>query len=101
MGGCTNCKGKAGCDDHKGQMMGTVEQAMEELYPTRTWGEADDTSWSGIDEDELAAIAEELSIELKAATFVRMGRSAHVFSANGDLRRTNWLRHEGGDKHAF
>lgn len=73
MGGCTNCKGKAGCDDHKGQMMGTVEQAMEELYPTRTWGEADDTSWSGIDEDELAAIAEELSIELKAAAFVRMG----------------------------
>ncbi len=73
MGGCTNCKGKAGCDDHKGQMMGTVEQAMEELYPTRTWGEADDTSWSGIDEDELAAIAEELSTELKAATFVRMG----------------------------
>ena len=73
MGGCTNCKGKAGCDDHKGQMMGTVEQAMEELYPTRTWGEADDASWSGIDEDELAAIAEELSVELKAATFVRMG----------------------------
>ena len=73
MGGCTNCKGKAGCDDHKGQMMGTVEQAMEELYPTRTWGEADDTSWSGVDADELAAIAEELSTELKAATFVRMG----------------------------
>jgi len=73
MGGCTNCKGKAGCDDHKGQMMGTVEQAMEELYPTRTWGEADDTSWSGIDAEELAALAEELATELKAATFVRMG----------------------------
>lgn len=40
MGGCTNCKGKAGCDDHKGQMMGTVEQALADLYPTRTWGEA-------------------------------------------------------------
>ncbi len=73
MGGCTNCKGKAGCDDHKGQMMGTVEQAMEELYPTRTWGEADDTSWSGIDAEELAALAEELATELKAATFVRLG----------------------------
>ena len=73
MSGCTNCKGKAGCDDHKGQMMGTVEQAMEELYPTRTWGEPDDTSWSGVDADELAAIAEELALELKAATFVRMG----------------------------
>jgi len=73
MGGCTNCKGKAGCDDHKGQMMGTVEQAMEELYPTRTWGEADDSSWSGIDAEELAALAEELATELKAATFVRLG----------------------------
>jgi len=73
MGGCTNCKGKAGCDDHKGQMMGTVEQAMEELYPTRTWGEADDASWSGIEADELAALAEELALELKAATFVRLG----------------------------
>ncbi len=73
MGGCTNCKGKAGCDDHKGQMMGTVEQAMEEIYPTRVWGEADDTSWSGVDADELAALAEELATELKAAAFVRMG----------------------------
>jgi len=73
MGGCTNCKGKAGCDDHKGQMMGTVEQAMEEIYPTRVWGEADDSSWSGVDADELAALAEELATELKAAAFVRMG----------------------------
>jgi hypothetical protein len=73
MGGCTNCKGKAGCDDHKGQMMGTVEQAMEELYPTRTWGEADDASWSGTDAEELAALADELATELEAATFVRMG----------------------------
>ena len=39
MGGCTNCKGKAGCDDHKGQMMGTVDSALADLYPTRTWGE--------------------------------------------------------------
>ncbi|MBA3464396.1 MAG: hypothetical protein H0T46_30875 [Deltaproteobacteria bacterium] len=73
MGGCTNCKGKAGCDDHKGQMMGTVEQALADLYPTRTWGEAQDVEALGLPPDELAGLAEELATELKAATFVRHG----------------------------
>lgn len=76
MGGCTNCKGKAGCDDHKGQMMGTVEQALADLYPTRTWGEAQDGDASdaaGLDPDELAGLADELATELRAATFVRQG----------------------------
>jgi len=73
MSGCTNCKGKAGCDDHKGQMMGTVEQAMADLYPTLTWGEADDTSVAALHPEELSGLAEELASELKAATFVRMG----------------------------
>jgi hypothetical protein len=73
MGGCTNCKGKAGCDDHKGQMMGTVEQALADLYPTRTWGEAHDTEAVGLDDEELAGLAEELAVELKAATFIRHG----------------------------
>jgi hypothetical protein len=73
MGGCTNCKGKAGCDDHKGQMMGTVEQALADLYPTRTWGEACDTDPVALDDEELAGLAEELATELKAATFVRHG----------------------------
>jgi hypothetical protein len=73
MGGCTNCKGKAGCDDHKGQMMGTVEQALADLYPTRTWGEAHDAEALGLPPDELAGLAEELATELTAATFVRHG----------------------------
>lgn len=73
MGGCTNCKGKAGCDDHKGSMMGSVEAAMEAIYPTRTWGEADDTDPSGLPPDELAGLADELATELRAATFVRPG----------------------------
>jgi hypothetical protein len=73
MGGCTNCKGKAGCDDHKGQMMGTVESALAELYPTQTWGESDDSNPSGLSADDLAGLAEELAVELTAATFVRMG----------------------------
>lgn len=73
MGGCTNCKGKAGCDDHKGQMMGTVEQALADLYPTRTWGEVDDASWSGFADEDLEGLADELATALKGATFVRRG----------------------------
>lgn len=73
MGGCTNCKGKAGCDDHKGSMMGEVERALADLYPTQTWGDVDDTRPQPTELDELAALAEELATELKAATFVRAG----------------------------
>lgn len=73
MGGCTNCKGKAGCDDRKGSMMSEVDRALEELYPTRTWGEPDDAVCVGMPPDELAALADELAGELKAATFVRPG----------------------------
>lgn len=73
MGGCTNCKGKAGCDDHKGQMMGTVESALADLYPTRTWGEVDDVQAAGLSPEDLAGLADELATELEAATFVRHG----------------------------
>ncbi len=76
MGGCTNCKGKTGCDHRKGAMMDSVERALAELYPSHTWGEAEeprDPDHAGLAPDELAALAEELATELKAATFVRPG----------------------------
>ena len=76
MGGCTNCKGKSGCDDRKGSMMQSVDEALEQLYPSHTWGEAEeprDPNHAGMPEDELAALAEELATELRAATFVRTG----------------------------
>jgi len=70
--GCTNCKSKAGCDDHKSSMMGSVEHTLERLYPTRTWGELDDASCSGsLSDDDLAGLADELASTLGAATFVR------------------------------
>ena len=72
MGGCTNCKGKSGCDDRKGHMMASVDDALARLYPTRTWGEPSE-DWDGISEDELAALADELATELRAATFVEQG----------------------------
>src|SRR5678815_1548742 len=73
MGGCTNCKGKAGCDHRKGAMIESVELALASLYPTRTWGEPDDSQAAGLPRDELDALADELTQELGAATFVREG----------------------------
>jgi hypothetical protein len=73
VGGCTNCKGKTGCDHRKGAMMDSVDRALAELYPTRTWGEPDDTRAAGLSRDDLAGLADELAGELSAATFVREG----------------------------
>jgi hypothetical protein len=73
MGGCTNCKGKTGCDHRKGAMMGSVDDALAQLYPTRTWGEPDDREVLGPPPDELAGLADELATTLGAATFVRPG----------------------------
>jgi hypothetical protein len=71
--GCTNCKSKTGCDHRKGEMMASVDQALEQLYPTRTWGEPDDQEVAGLPADEVAALADELASTLGAATFVRPG----------------------------
>ncbi len=73
MGGCTNCKGKSGCDDRKGVMIESVDRALESLYPTRTWGEPDDSHAGGMTREELEGLADELAQELGAATFVREG----------------------------
>jgi hypothetical protein len=71
--GCTNCKSKSGCDDRKGSMMASVDEALEQLYPTRTWGEPDDAAVAGPPPEEIAALADELATTLGAATFVRSG----------------------------
>ena len=54
-------------------MIASVDHALEQLYPTRTWGEPDEPGEPALEPDELAAIAEELATELRAATFVRHG----------------------------
>ena len=54
-------------------MMESVDRALADLYPTRTWGEPDDTLASGLSREDLAALADELATELRAATFVREG----------------------------
>lgn len=71
--GCTSCKSKTGCDHRKGEMMAEVDRTLARLYPTRTWGEPDDTAVAGPHGHELAALADELAGELNAATFVRSG----------------------------
>ncbi len=74
MGGCTNCGGKAGCDDRKGEMLGEVDRTLARLYPTRTWGEARDDA--AMPPEDLAPLADELAATLGAATFVRPGGDA-------------------------
>jgi hypothetical protein len=54
-------------------MMASVDQALEQLYPTKTWGEADDVQAGGLTRDELDGLADELASTLGAATFVREG----------------------------
>ena len=54
-------------------MMESVDRALEELYPTKTWGEPDEAASAGISQEDLAALADELAGELGAATFVREG----------------------------
>src|SRR5262245_4772920 len=71
--GCTNCKSKTGCDHRKTAMMASVDQALEQLYPTRTWGEPDEREVAGLPADELAGLADELAGTLGAASFVRTG----------------------------
>ena len=71
--GCTNCKSKTGCDHRKGEMLEQVDQALERIYPTHTWGEPDDAGENGMPPEELAGLADELAAELGAATFVRAG----------------------------
>lgn len=75
MGGCTNCKGKGACDDHKSSMMGSVESALAALYPSQEWGVIDDAAASSdpFTPEDLAGLADELASELRAATFVRHG----------------------------
>jgi hypothetical protein len=78
MGGCTNCKAKAGCDDHKGDMLAAVDRTLTTLYPTKVWGEPDDTRADGILPSELDALADELAGVLGAATFLRAGDDAEA-----------------------
>lgn len=54
-------------------MLAEVDRALAALYPTRTWGEADDRASAGLPPSELAALADELAGELAAATFVCPG----------------------------
>lgn len=70
MSGCTNCSGASDCGDRKGSMLGTVNDWLHRLYPTKTWGELDDQLAldSGVYEEDAMALAEELQKELKAAT---------------------------------
>src|SRR3569832_1771372 len=57
-------------------MKKSVDAALEQLYPSHTRGEAEeprDPNLAGMPDVVLAALAEVLATELRAATFVRHG----------------------------
>jgi hypothetical protein len=64
--GCTDCGRKGGCDSRKHGMFAAVDEAMARLYPTRRWGERDETValGEGITSDEGGALAGEIASRL-------------------------------------
>jgi hypothetical protein len=56
-------------------MMSAVDAALAALYPSKTWGEPDEAVALSLRPDgtDLAGLAEELGLELRAATFLRYG----------------------------
>jgi hypothetical protein len=69
--GCTNCRGKSGCNHRKGDQALAVDAALAELYPSRRWeppaaADAPDALLA-----DAAGLADELADVLSAATFVR------------------------------
>lgn len=70
MGGCTNCGQKGGCDARKGGMFAAIDEALQRLYPTRRWGERDESAAFE------AGLSREEGEELAAAITKRMGTLA-------------------------
>ena len=56
-------------------MVEQVDHALDRIYPSRTWGEPDDSAEldHAPTSDEIAALADELATELTAATFFEAG----------------------------
>lgn len=78
--GCTNCKGKAGCDDHKSGMFAAIEAGLGRLYPSRTWGVRDDVAGfeAGISATEGRELADALADSLDAATIFVPGEDGDL-----------------------
>lgn len=75
MGGCDQCGSKVGCDHRKQYMFGSIDEALERLYPSGTWGQPDDGARfeAGIFPEEIVELAEDLAATLDAATVHRPG----------------------------
>ncbi|MFL5306319.1 MAG: hypothetical protein ACJ8F1_13960 [Polyangia bacterium] len=75
MSGCTNCKGKGGCDTRKHDMFAAVDAALARLYPTRRWDERDEAAAfdAGVPSAEGHALAALASARLSAAAVYRPG----------------------------
>jgi hypothetical protein len=68
--GCTDCGRKGGCDSRKHLMFAAVDEALARIYPTRRWGERDETvAFEG-------GIARDEGMDLARAITKRMGTLA-------------------------
>jgi hypothetical protein len=79
-GGCTNCKGKGGCDARKHDMFADVDAALARLYPTRRWDERDDAAAfdGGVPPAEGHVLAALAAARLNAAAVHRPGGPAET-----------------------
>jgi hypothetical protein len=73
--GCTDCGRKGGCDTRKHGMFAAVDEALARLYPTRRWGERNDTAAldEGISPDEGRALAAQIAARLGTLALFRAG----------------------------
>lgn len=69
--GCTNCRGKSGCDHRKGAQFEAVDAALAALFPGRAWSPPIAAADGAALHADAAALADELADVLSAATFVR------------------------------
>jgi hypothetical protein len=73
--GCTSCGRKGGCDHRKAGMFAALDEALARLYPTRRWGERDETRAfrAGVPAERAAALADRLAVALDALAVFRRG----------------------------
>jgi hypothetical protein len=74
-GGCTDCGRKGGCDHRKGGMFAAMDEALAALYPSRRWGDRDDTAalGNGVGPERGARLADLLARRLETLALFRPG----------------------------
>jgi hypothetical protein len=80
VSGCTDCTSKGGCDTRKADERVVLASLLRDLYPTRTWGDADDAAWfgAGVSEAEGRRLARAAAAACRAPAYFRAGAEDEV-----------------------